>query len=92
MHEFHHAILGLIFVRLPPQIWAMSLPGGTHQMEIRVDLAPSMTVQDLAEQARVAWGAHPFITLQATRHPCPYLTHCRMALMLLSANERLVLS
>ena len=35
----------------------MSLPGGTRQKELRVDLAPSMTAYDLAEAARRAWGA-----------------------------------
>ena len=47
---------------MPPQIWAMSLPGGTHQKEIRVDLVAGMTVNDLAERARIAWGA---LTLHA---------------------------
>jgi hypothetical protein len=39
------------------QVWVMSLPGGTHQMELRVDLTPGMTAYDLVEAARRAWGA-----------------------------------
>ena len=35
----------------------MSLPGGTHQKELRVDLTPGMTAYDLTEAARRAWGA-----------------------------------
>ena len=47
----------------------MSLPGGTHQHEIRVDMTPGMTVHELAEQARVAWGEH-FHAATGSVKPC----------------------
>jgi len=64
-------VTGLTLCAVNPQIWAMSLPGGTHQNETRVDLTPEMTVQDLAEQARVAWGVHTSTLLQAMRQISP---------------------